>query len=172
VGAVAGGLKFKEAQTSMLLADARSGLQVAAAEGSTKKADLRLGGVFWGGGGVGALGGYTNTNEGKIIASAFLDNYNNIVNVVRGDASLQRDVESLKAEAGKKSKAGAVFDEGDVLHPKIDGVKLYAGPSETAKILATLNKASELIFMGEEQEGFVKVEGGGSGWVKKVLVAR
>jgi hypothetical protein len=38
---VAGGLKFKEAQTSMLVADARSGVQVAAAEGSTKKADLR-----------------------------------------------------------------------------------------------------------------------------------
>src|SRR5919106_4048180 len=36
VGAVAGGLKFKEAQTSMLLADARSGVQVGAAEGSTR----------------------------------------------------------------------------------------------------------------------------------------
>ncbi len=37
VGAVAGGLKFKEAQTSMLVADARSGVQVAAAEGSTRE---------------------------------------------------------------------------------------------------------------------------------------
>jgi len=36
VGAIAGGLKFKEAQTSMLVADARSGVQVAAAEGSKK----------------------------------------------------------------------------------------------------------------------------------------
>jgi hypothetical protein len=34
LGAVAGGVKFKEAQTSMLVADARSGVQVAAAEGS------------------------------------------------------------------------------------------------------------------------------------------
>jgi hypothetical protein len=31
---VVGGLKFKEAQTSMLVADARSGVQVASAEGS------------------------------------------------------------------------------------------------------------------------------------------
>src|SRR4029077_3587744 len=78
VGAVAGGLKFKEAQTSMLVADARSGVQVAAAEGSTKKADLRLGGLMFGGGvGVGA-GGYGNTNEGKIITAAFMDNYNNV----------------------------------------------------------------------------------------------
>src|SRR5689334_14822757 len=34
LAAVAGSLKFKEAQTSMLLVDARSGIQVAAAEGS------------------------------------------------------------------------------------------------------------------------------------------
>ena len=48
VGAVAGGLKFKEAQTSMLVADSRSGVQVAAAEGSTRKADLRAGGLSLG----------------------------------------------------------------------------------------------------------------------------
>ena len=65
LGAVAGGLKFKEAQTSMLLADARSGVQVAAAEGSTRKADLALGGALFGGYGGGAVGGYGNTNEGQ-----------------------------------------------------------------------------------------------------------
>jgi hypothetical protein len=101
VGAAAGGLKFKEAQTSMLVADSRSGVQVAAAEGSTKKADMRLGGALFGGGMGAAGGGYGNTNEGKIIAAALLDNYNNIVNVVRSDPSLQRNVGTLKAEAGR-----------------------------------------------------------------------
>ena len=64
MAAVAGGLKFKEAQTSMLVADARSGVQVAAAEGSTKKADLALGGALFGGGyggGGGAALGATRT---------------------------------------------------------------------------------------------------------------
>jgi len=108
--AVAGGLKFKEAQTSMLVADSRSGVQVAAAEGSTKKADLRLGGLLVGGSGGAGAGGYGNTNEGKIIAAALMDNYNNIVSVVRNDASLQRSVGSLKQEAaaGGTTKAGAV----------------------------------------------------------------
>ena len=107
--AVAGGLKFKEAQTSMLVADSRSGVQVAAAEGSTKKADLRLGGWLFGGGGGAGGGGYGNTNEGKIIAAAFMDNYNNVVKVVRNDSSLQRNVGTLKQEAaaGGKTKAGA-----------------------------------------------------------------
>ena len=54
---VAGGLKFKEAQTSMLLADSRSGVQVAAAEGNASKTDFRLGGVLggYGGGGGGSV---------------------------------------------------------------------------------------------------------------------
>src|SRR5882672_10116666 len=101
VGGLVGGLKFKEAQTSMLLADVRSGLQVAAAEGSTKKADLSLGGFVGGGGAAGGLGGYANTNEGKIIAAALMNNYNNIVDAVRGDPALNRGVGSLHEEAGK-----------------------------------------------------------------------
>jgi len=175
IGALAGGLKFKEAQTSMLVADARSGVQVAAAEGSSKKADLGLGALVIGGGAAGGVGGYGNTNEGKIIASSFADNYNNIVRVIRNDPSLQRDVGSLaqEAAAGGSTKAGAVFNEGDVLYPKIAGVKLMGSAGEAGKTLATLAKGDEMIYMGEEQSGYLKVESGkGSGWVKKILVAK
>ena len=171
IGAVAGGLKFKEAQTSMLVTDSRSGVQVAAAEGSSKKADLRLGVGVFGGGAAGGLGGYANTNEGKVIAASLMDNYNNIVKSVRSQPSLQRDVGSLADEAGKKVKSGAVFNEGDTIVPKIGNVKLFASPADGAKTVATLSKGDEMIFMGEEQNGFLKVESGsGSGWVKKVLV--
>jgi curli biogenesis system outer membrane secretion channel CsgG len=175
VGAIAGGLRFKEAQTSMLLADARSGVQVSSAEGSTKKADFALGGALFGSGGGGGLGGYSNTNEGKIIAAAFLDNYNSIVNVVRGDESLQRNVGTLRQEAaaGGKTKAGAVFEEGDVLVPKIANVKLLASPSDTAKVLGTLARNDELVVIGKATDGFINVQGANaSGWVKIVLVTR
>jgi hypothetical protein len=176
VGAIAGGLKFKEAQTSMLVADSRSGVQVAAAEGSTKKADLRLGGALFGGGGGAAAGGYGNTNEGKIIAAAFMDNYNNVVGVVRGDASLQRNVGTLKQEAaagGVAKSAGAMFNEGDVLVPKIANVKLFAQPSETSKVAATLARGEELVVIGAEKDGYINVQGASaSGWVKSVLVQK
>jgi hypothetical protein len=173
VGAVAGGLKFKEAQTSMLLADARSGVQVAAAEGSTRKADLALGGALFGSYGGGAVGGYGNTNEGKIIAAALLDNYNKVVGVVRDDPSLQRDVGTLKEEAAKKTAAGAVYNEGDVVIPKIANVKLLASPADSAKALATLPKGEELVIIGAEQNGYLNVQAGsGAGWVRKVLVVR
>ena len=173
--AVAGGLKFKEAQTSMLVADSRSGVQVAAAEGSTKKADLRLGGALFGGGGGAGVGGYGNTNEGKIIAAAFMDNYNNIVKVVRNDSSLQRSVGSLKEEAaaGGKANPGAMFNEGDVLVPKIANVKLLAEASDTAKTVATLARGEEIVVTGPVKDGYVQVQGSnGSGWVKLVLVQK
>jgi len=177
VGAVAGGLQFKEAQTSMLLADARSGLQVAAAEGSAKKADFRLGGLLAGagvgGGGAAALGGYSNTNEGKVIAASLADNYNGIVRAVRGNPSLQRDVGTLSQEAGARTKAGDVFKEGDVVRPKIGNVKLLSQPSDIGEAVATLGKGEELIFMGKEQDGFLSVETTrGAGWVKRILVTR
>lgn len=173
IGAVAGGLKFKEAQTSMLVADARSGVQVAAAEGSARKADLRLGVGLFGGGAAGGLGGYANTNEGKVIAASLMDNYNNVVKSVRGQPSLQRDVGTLADEAGRKVQGGAVFNLGDTIVPKISNVKLHASPADTASAVTTLSKGDEMIFMGEEQNGFLKVESGsGGGWVKKVLVTR
>ena len=175
IGAVAGGLKFKEAQTSMLLADARSTVQVAAAEGSTKKADMRLGAGLFGGGVGAAGGGYGNTNEGKIIAAAFMDNYNGIVGAVRGDPTLQRNVGTLaqEAAAGGKKKAGAVFNEGDVLAPKIAGVKLMADASDTAKSLGALGRTDELVVIGAEKDGFINVQGAnGAGWVKIVLVSK
>jgi hypothetical protein len=171
--AVAGGLKFKEAQTSMLLADARTTVQVASAEGSTRKADLRLGAGLFGGGLGAAAGGYGNTNEGKIIAAALMDNYNNIVTTVRGDATLQRNVGSLaqEAAAGGQTKAGGGFSEGDVLVPKIANVQLLSAPKDDAKPVLALGRNDELVVTGGVENGFVKVQGAnGSGWVKAVLM--
>ena len=178
-GGIAGGLKFKEAQTSMLLADARSGVQVAAAEGSASKADFSLGGFVGGlgryGGGAAGFGGYSSTNEGKIIAASFLDNYNGIVRAVRGNPSLQRNVGTLAQEvaAGGTSKPGDVFKEGDVVRPKIANVKLLKTPGDAGVEVATLARGEELIYVGKEQDGFVQVESSkGGGWVRKVLVTR
>jgi hypothetical protein len=175
VSAVAGGIKFKEAQTSMLVADSRSGVQVAAAEGSTKKADVAIGGALFGGALGAAGGGYGNTNEGKIIAAAFMDNYNSVVAAVRNDPSLMRSVGSLKQEAaaGGTRKAGAVFAEGDVLMPKIGNVKILSEASDTAKPLATLARTDELVVIGAEKDGFILVQSATtSGWVKIVLMQK
>jgi len=102
-----------------------------------------------------------------------MDNYNNVVRSVRSQPSLQRDVGTLADEAGRKTRSGAVFNEGDTVVPKIANVKLFSQPKDGSSAVATLSKGDEMIYMGEEQNGFMKVESGsGSGWVKKVLVTR
>ncbi|MBX7147183.1 MAG: peptidoglycan-binding protein [Alphaproteobacteria bacterium] len=89
-GALSGGLKFKEAQTMLAITDNRSGLQIAAAEGSASKSDMSiLGGLSGFGGGYGGAvgaGSYTNTAEGKVVAAAFADAYNQIVSAVKASA--------------------------------------------------------------------------------------
>ncbi len=82
-GAVAGGLKSNEASTTLIMIDNRSGVQLAAAEGSAKNFDINLLGGMFGGGIGGGAGGYTNTPEGKIITAAFMDSYNQLVRAVR-----------------------------------------------------------------------------------------
>jgi curli biogenesis system outer membrane secretion channel CsgG len=174
-GVVGGGLKFKEAQTSLLLGDVRSGVQVAAADGKAKKADIgaAVGGLL---GGVGvAAGGYTKTNEGKVIASSFLNNYNKIVASVKKDPRMKAmDASAIGARIGNtQGKPGAAFSEGDVLYPKIENVKLMAEPLATAAAVGTLKKSEELVYLGDEKDGYVHVQGAtGEGWVKKVLVIK
>ena len=92
VGAIVGGsLNSKEASTLLTLVDNRSGVQLAAAEGSAKNWDFgAIGGLFGGAaGGIG--GGYSNTAQGKVIVAAFMDSYNGIV----------KSVENYKAQEVK-----------------------------------------------------------------------
>jgi Curli production assembly/transport component CsgG len=174
VGAIAGGLKFKEAQTSMLLSDTRSGIQVAAAEGSAKQTDFALGGAIFGAGGGAALGGYTNTNEGKVITASFLDNWNNIVRSIRNNPSLiqAKAGPAAQANAAQSVQAGAAA-EGDVMVAKIAGAQVLRGPSDGSGLVMALTKTDEVLFLGEERNGFVKVTSPkGDGWVKKVLLRK
>lgn len=83
LGAAAGGLTFQEAETVLFLTDNRTGVQVAAAQGSASKSDLNIGGGLLGGmwlGGAGAgLGRSWHTNNGKVVAAALLDAFKNLV---------------------------------------------------------------------------------------------
>lgn len=79
VGAIAGGMKFREAQVVLTLTDNNTTEQVAAAEGSAKATDFGIGGGIIGTLGAAAVGGWGNTNEGKVVAAAMMDGINKIV---------------------------------------------------------------------------------------------
>jgi hypothetical protein len=83
LGQVAGSLSFKEAQAMLMVTDTRTGVQVSIAQGSAKATDLGGGMGLGRLRGFGSLGGYSNTNEGKVVAGAFLDAFNKLVDQLR-----------------------------------------------------------------------------------------
>jgi len=86
IGAVAsligGSAKSNEASTMLLLTDNRSGIQLAAAEGSARNWDIGgMAGFFQHG--LAGASGFSNTPEGKVLAASFMDSYNQMVRAVR-----------------------------------------------------------------------------------------
>lgn len=96
VGALAGNLKKEEAGTTLTLTENRSGVQVAAAEGSASKLDFAGMGTMFGGTAGGGLGAYSNTPQGKVIAAAFVDSFNKLVTAVQNYKA-----QSVKGGLGK-----------------------------------------------------------------------
>lgn len=102
---VAGSLKTREAATMLTLIDNRSSVQLAATEGSSSKTDFNARGWMFGSGGGGNLGGYTNTPEGKVLASAFADAYNAMVRAVKSYKA-----QEVKGGLGKGGRLGVQKD--------------------------------------------------------------
>jgi len=80
---VGGAIRANEASTTLLMVDNRSGVQLAAAQGSAKNWDVGgVVGLF--GSSLGAAGGgYSSTPEGRIVVAALMDSYNQLVRATR-----------------------------------------------------------------------------------------
>jgi len=95
-------VKMKQAQAALLLTDNETTEQIAAATGSVEVADLGVGGAMVGKLGGVAGAGWSNSNEGKVIAAAFLDAHNQLVAQVR-----ELQAKALPPEVAKKPSGGA-----------------------------------------------------------------
>lgn len=82
-GVLGGGLKTSDASTVLTMIENRSGVQLAAAEGSARNTDFALLGGVFGGVAGGAAGAYSKTPEGKVIVAAFTDSMNNLIKAVK-----------------------------------------------------------------------------------------
>lgn len=80
---VAGQINTKSASTVLTLVDNRSSVQLAAATGSARNMDIGAIGSVMSSHTSGAIGGYSDTPEGKVIVAAFTDSLNNLVDTVR-----------------------------------------------------------------------------------------
>lgn len=142
IGAVAGSMKTTEAATTMMLTDTRSGVQVAIAQGSAKNNDFAGLGALGAAGGGAAMGAYSRTPQGKVIAAAFLDSYSHLVDAVRHYAP--QNVDGGLGVGGKLGVQGSTTSQGfsvsdaqqkladmGLYKSKVDG---QAGPGTSAAL--------------------------------------
>jgi hypothetical protein len=164
LGGLAGGVNFKEAETSLVIADVRSSLQVASAEGKASKMDFSLGGWGWGGLGWAAGGGYSKTPEGKLIAASLLDNFNAIVNKIKNKPSLIRNTsvsaQNNAAAATRSTTGGAPAPSPAPAQMAAQAAPMAAPhPAQGAALPAGLSGAFSGQFAGGEQGNFMIVVG-------------
>lgn len=144
-GALAAGTKTREASVMLTLVDNRSGVQVAASEGSSSKTDWGGMGALFGGAGGGALGGYSKTAEGKVISAAFMDAYNQMVKALRnyraqsvqgqglgGGGRLGVDGAAAPSQTSAPGAGGAVMMSLKAAQQKLNDLGYHAGTPDGA----------------------------------------
>jgi curli biogenesis system outer membrane secretion channel CsgG len=152
LGGVIGGMSVRSqtAQTTLTLADVRT-TESFATEGNASNRNFAWGGVgFLGGGGAG-LGGYTNTEIGRVVTIAFIDAYTQMIS--------QLGV----LESGPGAAAAAPQQS----YRTTERTALRSAPGGGGSVLRNL-PAGATVFPTGEREGMwrrAQDENGNDGWV-------
>ncbi len=160
-GAILGGFSStsRTADVMITLMNARTAEDDEVFFGKAKKTDLGWGAgagtVGSTGAGAAALGGYTNTELGQVIMTAYLDAYIQLVNRLGG----------LNPEPAQAAPRVALVTT--------TAVKMREGPSTSDKEVRVLALGSLLYPTGREAQGWVEVEDEMqfTGWVSKLYLA-
>jgi curli biogenesis system outer membrane secretion channel CsgG len=160
VGGLFGGIKTKkmEAHTVLTLTNARTGVQEQIAEGTAKKTDLSFGaggGIFGAGLGLAAAGGgYSNTDIGKVIATAYIITYNNMVDQIDGMATDAKASAPLPAQR------------------MVEAARLYKEPKDKAAVVRMLREGTLVYPTGNKSDIYWEVQdaNGNKGWVSSEFI--
>lgn len=149
LGAAVGGLGMRSqtAQTTLTLTNVRT-TESFSTEGNARNRNLTWGGgAFLGGGGVG-LGGYTDTEIGRVITVAFIDAYSNLVQ-----------------QAGGFDPAAATAPKETFVTTRATPLRRY--PVDGAAAVRSLPVGSTVYPLGEKEGLYWKVadENDNEGWV-------
>lgn len=120
---------------------------------------------------------YSSTTEGVSEAAE------SVRSTFRGLFGRKKKEEASPSEATPNASApvpnsaasadAAAFAAGDVVAAKIDNIQLLANPESGADVLSTVTTADQLVYLGEEQNGHLFVQGAdGQGWINKLLVEK
>lgn len=154
VGAMLGGvnLKSKTADVVLTLTDVRSTEIVATVQGHAKKTNIGWGagaGGYFGAFAAAGASSYSNTDIGQVVAMAYLDAYNKLMEEVH------KNTPDAKADNVQQSITVA------------KATKLYSGPKNSSSVVRDLDPGMTLYPTGDKQGVFWKVndELGNEGWV-------
>lgn len=128
-GALAGGFKSSDASTVLTMIENRSGVQLAAAEGSARNTDYSLLGGMFGGGAAGAAGAYSKTPEGKVIVAAFTDSMNNLIKAVKSYKA-----QTVKGGLGTGGQLGVQGSQTAVQNDPLEGVMTERNFNQTTSL--------------------------------------
>ena len=163
-GALAGGLRTKkaEAQALLTLVDARTTEQLHVSEGVAQKTDIGFelggGGGGYGGFGAAAGGGYSNTDQGKVITAAYFNAFVDLVNYLRNNSPTG---EQVKQAAGIQAYSARSL------------TALRKGPTPQAPSVRSF-KPGELVYPTGLKNGIwweADDENGNRGWVLSTMIS-
>lgn len=137
-GAVVGGIRTQSqtAQTTLTLTNVRT-TESFSTEGNAANRNWSWGGVGFLGGGGGGLGGYTDTEIGRVVTMAFIDAYTNLViqagGVVAPNAAAAAPRETyittastqLRSRSGGRGSLMRTLPEGSVVYPSGERDGMY-----------------------------------------------
>jgi curli biogenesis system outer membrane secretion channel CsgG len=164
-GALAGSVRTKsaEAQVLITLTDARTTEQLYVAEGAAKKTDISFGA---GGGGYGASGfaalaggGYSNTDQGKVITAAYFNAFIDLIHYMQSNAAPEAGSASTNAGIQAYQVKGAIVMR-DQPSPHANAVRNFA--------------PGDLVYPTGQRNGVwweVDDENGNRGWVSSASIS-
>jgi hypothetical protein len=149
-------LKSKTADVVLTLTDIRSTEVVATVQGHAKKTNVGWGagaGAFFGGFAAAGASSYSNTEIGQVVAMAYLDAFNKLMDEVRADTP--------NAKADNVGQAVTMAKPG----------RMYAKPDLKSSVVRDLEVGMMLYPVGEKEGVWWKVsdELGNEGWVSSML---
>jgi hypothetical protein len=155
-GAVLGGVRVRnqDAQAILSLTDVRTTETVAVTEGNARNRDVSWGAGGWlGGGGVGG-GAYTNTEIGRVVATAFIDAYTQLVTQLGGVS------DTPAADAAPRA------------FRTTQQTNLRSSPSTNSRVIRTLPLGS-MVYPSGDRDGMwweVHDENDNRGWIRNDLL--
>jgi len=115
----------------------------------------------------------------QVFAEGVWNSLRELRGTVKEATGTAKEAQTLSKEVGIGQSANTPssnsisLQAGDVVLGKINNLAIYKNANKESTLVVRVAKADELVFMGEESNGFLHVTSDkGEGWVEKILMRK